>query len=207
MKILFSRLLICVIIAAGILAAGSASADNQNASDSHSWAGLYAGVHAGDNWVSINSYGPAVPTSTTNGFIGGGQIGYNWQHDKIVMGVEGDGSALGVNSKSSGFSFKESWMMTLRGRVGYSFGWLLPYATAGLAFTDATESIAAGSNSNINTGAAAGLGLDGMVSNHWIVRLEYLFTNVPRESSTIGTTTVSAGSFNNIIRFGVNYKF
>jgi len=80
------------------------------------WTGFYAGLNAGGTWANNNAinlttwniYQPAgsadytgaailsgsQPSSKAGGFIGGGQIGYNWQsqfsgHD-FITGVEAD---------------------------------------------------------------------------------------------------------------------
>src|SRR5215470_19906707 len=63
-----------------------------------SWEGWYAGVHAGVAWqkTDANIFEPgdtfdlASASFSKTGFIGGGQIGYNWQHGNFVFGLEGD---------------------------------------------------------------------------------------------------------------------
>jgi outer membrane immunogenic protein len=76
------------------------------------WTGFYAGLHAGaawqdrDNCPQLATYTNGVATAVTtfapncdNGrrtnFIGGVQIGYNWQINNFVIGAEGDISWLG----------------------------------------------------------------------------------------------------------------
>jgi outer membrane immunogenic protein len=66
------------------------------------WTGFYAGVNIGYSWGRSSStdtfYDPIAGTilsATTakfdmDGVIGGGQIGYNWQWDKWVFGLETD---------------------------------------------------------------------------------------------------------------------
>ena len=102
-----------------------------------------------------------------SGFIGGGQIGYNYQMGWFVWGVEADFSgadisgsaskpvtatgvdliapALIVNTATGTANQKLDWLGTLRGRVGFvPFTPLLVYATGGLAYghvsTDTTLS-------------------------------------------------------------------
>jgi outer membrane immunogenic protein len=94
-----------------------------------------------------------------SGFIGGGQIGYNYQMGWFVWGVEADFSGAdisGSNSKTATATVvdvtpmvpvtivdtiagtahqKLDWLGTLRGRVGFvPFTPLLIYATGGLAY-------------------------------------------------------------------------
>src|SRR5688572_23407288 len=65
---------------------------------SFNWTGLYVGLHAGYNWgrtsfVDRDGYGTVVGDAwnyRTNGFLGGGQAGYNFQTGPVVFGVEAD---------------------------------------------------------------------------------------------------------------------
>src|SRR5262249_60537237 len=60
------------------------------------WTGLYVGGNGGYSWGRTDvdySLGALPALSTTldpNSFIGGGQIGYNWQRGSLVLGVAGD---------------------------------------------------------------------------------------------------------------------
>jgi len=108
------------------------------------------------NATAINSSGSG--TINRFGFIAGGQVGYLWQQNQMVYGVETDLNSFNLNGsrQASGImpvsygpggaiagttynisnSFNTSWLYTLRGRVG----WLpkpdmLAYVTGGLAVT------------------------------------------------------------------------
>ena len=133
------------------------------------WTGFYLGGNAG--WGSIEDRG--VPFCLTgagawqgqgcdvvpgglvkgNGFIGGGQLGYNWQAARMVLGLETDfqGSTLegstnvpgpftiiGLGNSGPGTSFtadeKISWIGTFRGRFCVAFDRALIYATGGFAY-------------------------------------------------------------------------
>ena len=71
----------------------------------YDWTGFYIGTNLGYSWgrASTNgtqTIGSVVAAATTvtpmsgradvNGFIGGGQLGYNWQQGAWVFGLEGD---------------------------------------------------------------------------------------------------------------------
>ena len=68
------------------------------------WTGFYIGGHLGSAWQQAqNTFATSsgyffpfstTPTTTATGVIGGGQIGYNWQHGNYVWGIEADGSWL-----------------------------------------------------------------------------------------------------------------
>src|SRR5262249_11776194 len=82
----------------------------------YSWTGFYFGGHVGTGWgtteADINSFtvGPffafngfSVPVaqSQTNGFLGGGQVGANWQFASWgLIGVEGDASFTNLKGTS-----------------------------------------------------------------------------------------------------------
>ena len=57
-----------------------------------SWTGFYGGVQAGGGWNDSRWSQTTNPTFNTNGSGGifGGQIGYNYQINQFVVGVEGD---------------------------------------------------------------------------------------------------------------------
>src|SRR5262245_13465023 len=64
------------------------------------WCGFYIGLNAGGTWDRNDATytqlpgGLVNPTASvrldTSGFIGGGQVGYNWQWSNFVLGIEGD---------------------------------------------------------------------------------------------------------------------
>jgi outer membrane immunogenic protein len=72
-----------------------------------------------------------------SGVIGGAQVGYNWQSNQFVYGLEGDISAADIGVSAGGAFFDVSasinWLTTVRGRVGVLVQPnLLIYATAGV---------------------------------------------------------------------------
>src|ERR1019366_3983209 len=92
---------------------------------------------------------PLTVRADVNGFIGGGQLGYNWQRGTWLYGLEGDiqfsnerGSGnvctvAGCPTGSAVFTrdYKLDWFGTARGRVGYlPAERLLLYVTGGLAY-------------------------------------------------------------------------
>lgn len=147
-----------------------------------SWTGFYFGGNAGYGWgnadtdvqpFSTNPATPftaAVPISLSpdpSGFIGGGQVGFNWQANKwFVLGIESDfqGSDIEGHDRSAPIvdsagavvfpdSFEEAhermqWFGTTRGRIGIA-PWcrLLIYGTGGAAYGNVDYS------ANLNFGA------------------------------------------------------
>lgn len=141
----------------------------------YSWTGWYVGVNIGGSFGKANdtvTYGaPAVPfppastSADLDGVIGGGQIGYNWQANSWLFGLEADiqgsseraaayrsgtvlttipGVGLFTNTGALNDQEKLPWFGTVRGRIGLlaSPTWLF-YVTGGLAYGEirSTESL------------------------------------------------------------------
>jgi outer membrane immunogenic protein len=140
----------------------------------YNWTGWYVGVNAGASFGSAKTdFNAAPPTFAgapispgfagsnreyPDGFIGGGQIGYNWQYSPlIVVGLEADfqgalerdsnnlnnpftftvpGAALFTGTSVTDYTTKIDWFGTVRGRIGYVWGNgnVLSYATGGFAY-------------------------------------------------------------------------
>jgi outer membrane immunogenic protein len=194
-----------------------------------SWAGWYIGVHAGANWQQSDrgnfGYGSPERTNAT-GFIGGGQLGYNWQHGNFVFGLEGDGSWLTGRGRSDvtygATTGSIHWLSTVRARFGLAVGDTMVYTTGGVAFggvknTAGNPLLGGGatySESKTRTGWAIGGGVEHMLNRNWTIGLEGLFVDLGR--STVGGVFNSGGAtgktskFSNqavIGRLKLNYKF
>lgn len=202
------------------------------------WAGFYAGVHAGianrDGDISTenSTFSPEFPLATLHdsSFIGGGQIGYNWQAGQVVVGIEADGSWTKLKEDKTAFDVFEGfaqytseidWLITIRGRAGFAAtpGMLL-YATAGLAIADVNlkynSYFGSFSTSDTQVGWTAGLGAEFMIGSNWTVKAEYLHVQldgtkldltVPVEEGSPLKARIKADQDINILRAGLNYKF
>src|SRR2546421_9628402 len=66
----------------------------------YDWTGFYVGGHVGYGWAQKewqDSFGLFNVSNTPNGFLGGGQAGFNYQIGQFVLGAEGDFSWTGIN--------------------------------------------------------------------------------------------------------------
>jgi opacity protein-like surface antigen len=115
----------------------------------YNWTGFYVGAEGGGGWgraedTDVGGF-DSGPFSLSGGLIGG-TVGYNWQIDKIVLGLEGDGFGAWIKGSTVGTpplnlcggapSFCESDLQalgTFRGRAGVAIDRFLPYVTGGLA--------------------------------------------------------------------------
>ncbi len=199
------------------------------------WSGPYLGIEGGGGWGSSShsdNTGFSSGSFAVDGALLGGTAGYNWQTGPIVYGVEGDmswadfgGSTAGPFGEVCGGAVPNCHtglgdLGTARGRLGYSLGRIMPYATAGLAFGDVHGSEgdipangAAGSGNAYRLGWTAGAGIEDALAPHWSAKLEYL--HVDLGSGPVFTDTFSSGSavsqrvsfHADILRVGLNYDF
>lgn len=194
----------------------------------YNWSGFYAGANAGygvgDETISIGD--PAIATLSigahTSGFVGGGQIGYNLQLDRIVLGIEADIQYAAIGGRQHhldpGFLFaanKLDAFGTARGRIGFAFDRFLPYVTGGFAagrntltlFQIGVSSI---SEAAVHSGWTAGAGLEYGVRDGWSVKAEYLHVDLGSKeyfSGFFGGATTNAELKFDLVRAGVNYRF
>ena len=176
------------------------------------WSGFYLGGHLGGGWLGndpatvttnffLGGFPPFAPTSFSSSggssFLGGAQVGYNWQFDSHwVAGVEADwtstkfseavGGALpggAAGGYASSLRRDVNSLMSVRGRVGYASDAMLYYFTGGLAWGHAGYSANTGSQfptfpttfSNVAHGYVVGGGLEYALNTNWLVRAEYLY--------------------------------
>jgi outer membrane immunogenic protein len=196
------------------------------------WTGLYIGLNAGVGWadntnvfISDTRLGStSLSVGSDAGFVGGGQIGYNFQTGAFVFGVEADIQYADLSSKAnwSGYSYTfngggSQYFGTVRARAGYAFDRVLVYVTGGLAYGGLNDNWWGGDNSN--TGWTIGGGVEYAFTNNWTAKIEGLYVNLDNGSHTEtvaytsggvpAVATVSSGSSQGggVVRVGVNYKF
>lgn len=113
----------------------------------YNWTGFYVGPSLGVDWGYTNWTFTGIGTKTYPRFAGilpGGQVGYNYQYDKWVFGVEGDAgwtNAHGSRACPNGFFFNCEFgvnsLYTVTGRIGYTYpDRVLWYAKGGLAIAE-----------------------------------------------------------------------
>ena len=139
---------------------------------------------------------PLIGRADVNGFIGGGQLGYNWQRGTWLLGLESDiqfsserGSGdVCAAACPAGFVFtrdyKLDWFGTARGRVGFlPADRLLLYVTGGLAYggfsgSSWTLPLDIGTWSQTSVGWTVGAGVEAALGNNWSVKFEYLYMDL-----------------------------
>jgi outer membrane immunogenic protein len=162
---------------------------------------------------------PLTGRANANGFIGGGQAGYNWQFNKTwVFGLEADiqgsdesgsadvclvaGCATGTGLFTA--NYKLDWFGTARGRVGFlPTDRVLLYATGGLAYggVSATAPLIPLSWGSTRAGWTVGAGAEVAIDQHWSVKLEYLYMDLGDVGSGSTATTNVVTQLGTPVRF------
>ena len=181
----------------------------------YNWTGFYAGVNFGHGWGTSTWQVLPGTTISPKGFMFGGTLGYNYQIGSFVWGIETDLDWSGVKGSVAcgGLTCETSnnYLGTVRGRIGYAFDRFLPYFTGGLAYGDikATASLPplAVSASKSKLGWTIGGGLEYAFLGNWSAKLEYLYVDLGSADLGIAPAINNVSFKENILRFGLNYKF
>jgi outer membrane immunogenic protein len=174
----------------------------------HNWSGAYVGIHGGYAWGD-QDLGAAELTDELEGFVIGGQVGYNWQWDSIVFGIEADGSYSDQEDEIGGLvSTEVEYLASVRGRVGWAFDRFLVYGTGGAAFAgNEFELIGLDEDDADFFGWAAGGGVEYMVTDNISIGVEYLHYEFDDEEIELGGIVADADLTTDVVRGRVSIKF
>lgn len=201
----------------------------------YNWTGFYLGIEGGAGW------GHAEDTDVTGfdsgrfavaGGLIGGTVGYNWQINKIVLGLEGDGSGAWIKGSTTGIpplnfcggsppycELDLQALGTLRARAGIAFDRFLPYVTGGLAVGalhghegDILANGAVGNATTTVAGWTVGGGIEAAISPNWSAKVEYLHADLGNHvifnDLVFGANLAENVRYTTeILRVGLNYKF
>lgn len=190
----------------------------------YNWTGFYVGGNIGAGFANSSwsdPFGGPDNTFSKDGFIGGGQIGANYQFNWFVVGIEGDFDwtglkASGTDSLAHSITADTQWTSTVTGRVGAAFDRLLVYGKGGIAFAHDRDSMNDGfftaTTSFNRTGWTGGAGVEYALSQNWTAKLEYDYLGFGSESLNLATPTTLSYTTNaslNVqeVKAGINYKF
>jgi outer membrane immunogenic protein len=184
------------------------------------WTGFYVGVNAGygfgssDNNARVYSGTTSFPVRGDNeGFVGGGQLGFNYQIGTFVLGLEtdlqfadlGDRGRFTVGTTTFQTRDADDYFGTVRGRLGVAFDRFMIYGTGGLAYGDV------GPFGTDGIGWTAGGGIEYAFTNNLTAKIEGLYVSLDRDRTpyTVGTTTFRARGEEEfgVVRAGLNFKF
>ena len=209
---------------------------------SEPWTGFYTGVNfgLGGYRYSYPGNGPqpngAIGTdstvNTSSGFFGGLQAGYNFQlQNNRLIGAEADFQWSSTASNYSRVDMRTDyeWDLrktqlryfgTLRARLGYAFGPIVPYLTGGAAYgrtsaldeeggdvaNGVAEPTTTGRAASVKWGWTVGAGVEYAVDASWRVKAEYLLVDLGTMKAIDHAGTVyQLETRSHTMRVGLNY--
>jgi outer membrane immunogenic protein len=187
-----------------------------------SWTGFYVGAHVGAGWGNKwwDSTGQtpfiAVPpapqdighnfgTTSVDGFLGGFQVGFNYQTGPLVWGVEADWSWTNMKGQfncpavgaaagppivgPSTCSSKIEWIATVVGRIGVTVDRALVYVGGGAAWAHEKDhysctdldcgapvtAVLTWDGNNTKTGWTFLTGVEYAIWSNWSAKIQYNF--------------------------------
>jgi len=140
----------------------------------YDWTGFYAGGHVGVGWVADGD----------SNFLGGGQVGFNYQIRQWVLGVAAD---LSAGSKDL------NWTSTLAARLGWAFDRWLVYGKVGGAWANIDVPVFDGVVSRTSSGLLLGVGAEYALQNNWTAKIEFNRMDVDHKAD--------------VLKIGLNYRF
>jgi outer membrane immunogenic protein len=203
-----------------------------------SWTGFYIGGNVGAAWsdrrVTDTRFGLDFMNQGNDvRFIGGGQVGANYQINNFVIGVEADfdfasnhdndGGGVLIAGNTFRAHANDTFITTVAGRIGYAFDHVLLYGKGGggwisnngLTVINTTTGAAfTTGNTNTDSGWLAGGGIEWAFAENWSARVEYDFLGLNDRTLTVplGVPVIGGDVFTlhnrnvQMATFGVNYR-
>lgn len=201
----------------------------------YDWTGFYIGANGGwgqsrNCWDFVPAVGAVVPDgcSTRSGGVFGGQLGYRWQMNQFVFGLEGQGdwadlksSRLSVINPAFSTTTKTDGIGLFTGQLGWAWNAALFYVKGGAAVTSnrfdifsTATGVGIASASATRWGGAVGVGFEYGFTPNWSFGVEYdrLFMGNANNTFSVANPIV-AGAANRIgqdvdlLTLRVNYRF
>ncbi|MBM1171575.1 outer membrane protein [Microvirga arabica] len=178
------------------------------------WTGFYVGVNAGYGW-NTNDDDVVIPGVGTfeaddeGGFVGGGQVGYNYQIGSFVLGLETDiqYADIGGDNDFGGIlddGDSDSWFGTVRARAGVALDRALIYVTGGLAYGEVNNGFY--TSDDVSVGWTLGGGVEYAFTNNLTAKVEGLYVNLEQDDDLPVIAGRDETEFG-VVRAGLNYKF
>jgi outer membrane immunogenic protein len=198
----------------------------------YNWSGFYVGANIGGAWESATLTDPFFGvqfSESRSGFIGGGQIGYNWQFaPQFVFGIEGMFDGTDIRSSDTAVTTtggllaatgKVDWIATIAARFGWAANNWLFYGKAGggwvhdtVTLTDLTTTGLSFSQSDTKGGWLVGAGIEYGITQNWTIRVEWDHLGLSSENRPGFVTLAPFDNVNlsrhfDMVTAGLNYKF
>jgi outer membrane immunogenic protein len=166
----------------------------------YNWTGFYIGGNFGgafDRTTIDDTFFGTSFSNTRSGFIGGGQVGYNWQISPMwVLGIEWMFDGADIRSDNTAVfanvdnvitnvvtaNEKVDWIQTLAARFGWAANNWLFYGKAGAGWVHdkvtvtnfvSGDGVFAVDGSDTRTGWMVGVGIEYGITHNWTVKVEW----------------------------------
>ncbi|WP_375455691.1 autotransporter domain-containing protein [uncultured Methylobacterium sp.] len=207
------------------------------------WTGFSAGASVGGLWSQTRQDQFAFFSDVLDradphaaGVYAGGQIGADYQFDRIVVGVAGDAgftnarggrgcsTGIGGNFLNCQTNIDDLYMATAR--VGYAMERSLFYVKGGAAFADTSErqqnnfnnrpllfnlpTFAGSDVKTFSTGWTVGGGFEYAITKNWSAKAEYMHFELDRKAYAFTPANIAftqAQHTGDLVKVGVNYRF
>ena len=205
----------------------------------YNWSGFYIGGNLGAGWNSGGSVSDTLGSTFTGSgqttkFLGGGQVGVNYEFwGGVVVGAEAmfdwlpnttnTFNATDASGNVASATFNSRWLTTATGKLGYAWDRVLLYGKAGGAWVGASNpnltvngaGQTLSSSTTNNFGWTAGVGVEWAFGGGWSARAEYDFIGLQNQTLTtpatggpFGSDTININNRNiSMFTAGLNYKF
>jgi outer membrane immunogenic protein len=187
------------------------------------WTGFYVGGHIGGAWTNeqfanngnSGGFGDLLPgegfRQRSSGIMGGAQIGYNWQANNFVAGLEGTISGLNnkgtiantaFGARDDVFDWRANLLATVVGRAGFAVRNNLFYIKGGYAgvnnrlnVNDTVGVTGSGGQTHWASGWTVGAGWEYGITRNWIIGLEYNYAAFGSQTYQLGGAAQANYSF------------
>jgi outer membrane immunogenic protein len=195
----------------------------------YSWTGCYVGGNVGGIWAtkdwSITTTGVANSTQNISSWLGGGQVGCNYQVSTWVFGIQGDYDWTNASGSANDAAFAGNTdhsnikaLASVTGRVGYAWDRFLGYVKGGgawendnYAVTNNVTGVTAATASETRTGWTVGVGGE-YAFNDWLTGFaEYDYYDFGTKTNTFVTAAppnalIDVRERQSVAKVGLNIK-
>lgn len=192
----------------------------------YNWSGFYIGAHGGGGWSDkcFTFAGASDGCHDGDGWLGGGQIGFNMQTGQFVFGIEFSGSWADITGSHNAllvpadiYHSDVNSILMLTGRVGMTFDRMLLYVTGGGAwvrdefrYTD-TSALGTSTVKQNRGGWTIGAGLEVGLAPNWSIAVQYNFIDLGDKdvhfAGAGGTFTDRVDQELHLATVRLNYRF
>jgi outer membrane immunogenic protein len=206
-------------------------------SPAYDWTGFYAGVFGGYGFGNHNvnnangnaGFANFTANYSSEGGIGGGEVGYNWQSGSIVLGLEADGFWSGIKGNDTAQVLNGTFAVTgidatslrdgatVRARGGIAVDRLLLFFDGGWAYgnfqhtnTDVIFGLGVDQFTTHRSGLAAGGGIAYAMTDNLIGKIEYRYYDYGRfvhAAPLNGALPYTVDNTYSVVTLGLDFKF